>query len=170
MGADVSLSYRLIGVRPAFVGLFIFFLGAVVFSPGPACATVRNVVSDCGATGNGVDDDTPHINSCIALLQPGDTLLFPCGTYRTTAQLTVDVTDVTVDGSGCAIVKDTYSNSGTPTGRVMVIGGNGTSLYATYGPAVPLSAAASELSTSFTTISSLGVAPGDYVYVCQGVG
>src|SRR5690242_635082 len=164
----INLRWRLIGVRFAFGGLLVLFLVAAILHPSPACATVRNVVSDCGATGNGVDDDTPHINSCIALLQPGDTLLFPCGTYRTTAQLTVGVTDVTVDGSGCAIVKDTYSNSGTPTGRVMVIGGNGTSLYATYGPAVPLSAAAGELSTSFTTISSLGVGPGDYLYVCQG--
>jgi hypothetical protein len=104
-------------------------------------------------------------------MQPGDTLLFPCttsNTYLISSQLTINVTDVTVDGSSCAIIKDVYSNTGTPTGRIMVIGGNGTSLYATYGTAVAFSAAANELSTSFTTLSSLGVNPGDYVYLCQG--
>jgi hypothetical protein len=48
----------------------------------------------------------------------------------------------------------------------MVIG-NGAFL-GSYGTAVALSATANELSTSFTTVSSVGVNAGDYVYVSQG--
>jgi len=124
-----------------------------------------------GALGDGIHNDTLNINSAIAALQPGDTLLFPCttnSTYLITSQLTINVSDVTVDGSGCAIIKDQYSNTGTPTGKIMVVGGTGISIDANYGSAVALSAVANELSTSFTTVSSLGVNPGDYVYLCQG--
>lgn len=135
-----------------------------------AFATVQNVLN-YGAKGDGTTDDTTAIKRAIAALQPGDTLLLPCttsNTYLISSQLTINVTDITVDGSSCAVIKDTYSNTGTPQGKIMVIGGNGTSIEATYGPAVALSATASELSTSFTTQTSLGVNPGDYVYICQG--
>src|SRR5213594_1023631 len=37
-----------------------------------------------------------------------------------------------------------------------------------YGPAVSLIATANDLAASFTTVSSLGVAAGDYVYLHQG--
>lgn len=151
--------------------LLIFALTIFALCPSAVLATVQNV-ENYGAKGdNGVTNDTGPISTAISLLQPGDTLLFPCTTgniYVITSQLTINVPDVTVDGSGCAIIKDTFSNSGTPTGKIMLIGGNGSSIYATYGPAVVLSTTANELATSFTTASSLGVSPGDYVYLCQG--
>src|SRR5207248_2033767 len=99
---------------------------------------------------------------CVALA-PGDTLLFPCGTYLTTSQLLISVSSVTIDGSGCATIHD----AGSGTSAVLVIGANETTM-PSYGPAVALSATANELATSFTTVSSLGVGPGDYVYIHQG--
>lgn len=155
--------------RSVFGSLPLLALAAFAICP-PTYATVRNVLS-YGAVGDGVHDDTGNINSAIAALAPGDTLLFPCttsNTYLISSELWINVPDVTIDGSGCAKIRDTHSNTGTPTGEIMVIGGNGSRIDATYGTAVALSAVANELSTSFTTASSPGVSPGDYVYLCQG--
>ena len=131
----------------------------LLFMPAPASATIRNVQS-YGAKGDGATDDTAAINNAIAALQPGDTLLFPCtanSIYAINGQLTINVTNVTVDGSGCAIIQDAAAS-----GNILVIGNIST------GTAVALSAVAYELSTSFTTTSPLGVNPGDYVYIHQG--
>jgi Pectate lyase superfamily protein len=128
-------------------------------TPAPASATIRNVQS-YGAKGDGTTDDTAAINSAIAALRPGDTLLFPCtsnSTYLINGQLSINVTNVTVDGSSCAIIQDIAAS-----GNIFVIGNIST------GPAIALFAVAYELSTSFTTTSPLGVNPGDYVYIHQG--
>jgi Bacterial Ig domain/Purple acid Phosphatase, N-terminal domain/Immunoglobulin domain len=125
--------------------------------------TIINVLN-YGATGNGTNDDTAAIKNAIAALQPGDTLLFPCtanSTYLVTSQLTINISNVTVDGSSCAILHNTSS------GAVMVIGGSGNG-NPNYGPAVALSVTANELAASFTTASSLGVAAGDYLRLQQG--
>jgi hypothetical protein len=114
-----------------------------------------------GATGNGTTNDTAAINKAIAALIPGDTLLFPCGTYLTTSQLFINATGVTVNGSSCATIHNTSS------GTVMVIGGTGTGV-PSYGTAVALSSTADELATSFTTVSSLGVSAGSYVLLQEG--
>ena len=42
-----------------------------------------------GATGNGTTDDTAAINSAIAALTPGASLVFPCGTYLVSSQLSI---------------------------------------------------------------------------------
>ena len=118
-------------------------------------------VLNYGATGNGSTNDTSAINSAISALQPGDTLLFPCGTYLTTSQLTLNLSNITIDGSSCATIHNTSS------GTVLAIGGNGNG-NPNYGSAVALSATANELATSFSTTSSLGVSPGDYVLLQQG--
>jgi Ricin-type beta-trefoil lectin domain-like/HYDIN/CFA65/VesB-like, Ig-like domain len=118
-------------------------------------------VAAFGATGNGTTDDTAAIKGAIAALVSGGTLLFPCGTYLTSSQLFINVNNVTVDGSGCATIRNISS------GTLMVIGGSGNG-NPNYAPAVALSAAASELATSFTTVSSLGVNPGDYLLLQQG--
>jgi len=125
--------------------------------------SILNVLN-FGATGNGSTDDTAAINSAIAALQPGDTLLFPCtssSTYLLSSQLTINISNVTVDGSSCAILRNTSS------GTVFSIGGSGNG-NPNYGPAVALSATANELATTFSTVSSLGVAPGDYLLLQQG--
>jgi hypothetical protein len=124
-----------------------------------AGATVN--VQNYGATGNGTADDTVAINSAIAALTSGATLFFPCGTYLITSQLSINSSNVAIDGGSCAIIHDTAS------GTVMVIGGSGNG-NPNYGSAVALSATANELATSFTTVSSLGVAAGDYVRLQQG--
>ncbi len=120
-------------------------------------------VTSFGATGNGTTDDTAAIKNAIATLTSGATLLFPCGTYRTTSALTLNLSNVTVDGSGCAVIRNTSSG----TAGILVIGGSGNG-NPNYGPAVALSSRASELATGFTTNSSLGVSAGDYVLLQQG--
>ena len=143
--------------RSCLVPFFVLLLGLSLSQ-----AAVRDVTA-YGATGNGTNDDTNAINRAIAELVPGDTLLFPCGTYLTTSQLLISVSGVTIDGSGCATIHDV----GSGISSVLVIGANGTTM-PSYGPAVALGATAKELATSFTTVSSLGVSPGDYVYIHQG--
>ena len=125
--------------------------------------TIINVLN-YGAIGNGSTDDTTAVNSAIAALQPGDTLLFPCtssSTYLLSSQLTLNISNFTVDGSTCAILHNISS------GAVMVIGGSGNG-NPNYGPAVALSSTANELATTFSTVSSLGLAPGDYLLLQQG--
>ena len=134
---------------------------ATISLSGSGSGTGSINVTSYGATGNGTTDDTAAVKNAIAALKSGYTLLFPCGTYLTTAALFINVGNVTVDGSGCATIHNTSS------GTIMVIGGSGNG-NPNYGPAVALSAAATELATSFTTVSSLGVNPGDYVLLQQG--
>jgi len=129
-------------------------------STGPGTTATINVLN-YGATGNGSTDDAAAINDAIAALSPGDTLLFPCGHYLITSQLSVSTTNVAIDGSNCAVIQGAAAN-----GNIMVVGNS--SFMGSYGPAVALSATANELDTSFTTVSNLGVAAGDYIYISQG--
>src|SRR6266481_7257567 len=149
-----------------FTAIVLLLIGAAVWlhtsNLFPRAATTPPInVMNYGATGNGTSDDTAAINSAISALRPGDTLSFPCGTYLTTSQLTINTSNVTVDGGSCAIIRNTAS------GTIMVIGVSGNSI-PNVGPAVPLSTTANELDTSFTTVSILGAAPGDYVALLQG--
>ncbi len=57
--------------------------------------TVINVTA-FGATGNGSTNDTAAINNAIAALTPGATLLFPCGTYLITSQLSLSTSSPSV--------------------------------------------------------------------------
>src|SRR5262249_4406643 len=135
---------------------------ATFVSSGPPVSNGRLIdVTTLGAKGNGTNDDTAAIKNAIATLTSGDTLLFPSGTYPTTSQLFINVSNVTVDGASCATIRNTSS------GTIMVIGGSGNG-NPNYSSAVALSATANELATSFTTVSSLGVTPGDYVRLQQG--
>jgi hypothetical protein len=128
---------------------------------GTTTASQTIKVTDYGATGNGTTDDTAAINSAIVALTSGATLFFPCGTYLTTSQLSITTPNVTVDGGGCAVIHGAAAG-----GNILVIGNS--AFLGSYGPAVALSASANELSASFTTVSNLGVSPGDYVYLSQG--
>ena len=123
----------------------------------PALATTRNVKTNCGAAGNGTTNDTAAINTCIGQLVPGDTLLFPVGTYLVTSQLTINLSNITVDGSSnTAIIHNTSGGTGIRFGQDSL------------GSAIALSATANEGATSFTTTSNLGVSTGNYVYLKQG--
>jgi len=159
-------------LNPAYLaGLFAFLTFCLISVPSSANATIRNVQT-YGAKGDGTTDDTAAIYSAILALQPGDTLLFPCtanNTYVITAQLTINQTaggvplsNVTVDGSSCAIIRGTASGT-----ALIVIGGSGNG-NPNYGPPVQLYAPANELAASFTTASPLGVTAGDYVRLQQG--
>src|SRR2546428_7957400 len=125
---------QFIPARSVLATHLILLFTAFALCPCPVYATVRDVTKPpYNAAGDGVTDDTTAITTAIEAMQPGDTLLFPCttsSTYLINSQLTIIqnshgvlLSDVTVDGSGCAIIKDQYSNTGTPTGKIMVIGG-----------------------------------------------
>jgi len=47
-----------------------------------------NVKTEYGAHGDGVTDDTDHINSAIAAAASGDVIYFPEGTYPASAGVT----------------------------------------------------------------------------------
>ena len=132
----------------------------------PAFGTVRNVQT-YGATGNGITNDSAAINSAIAALLPGDTLLFPCGAagiYAVNATFTVAVNNVTVQGS-----------TGCGGGQVQIQGTNasGYLLSAGHGgvtSSTPLLGDAAVGDTSFTaSVSALGgVAVGDFILLQEG--
>jgi hypothetical protein len=124
-------------------------------------AAVRDV-KKYGAAADGQRDATGAIKRAISTLQPGDTLLFPCGTYLTSSQLVVSVSHVTIEGSGCATIR----NGSSGNESILVIGANGTS-GPSFDPPVPLDNRATELATTFAA-SKLGVRAGDYVYIHQG--
>lgn len=131
----------------------------------PVWATVRNVQT-CGATGNGTTDDTAAIKTCINQLVSGDTLEFPAGTYKTTSQLVINVSSITVDGSSGAA---TIVGAGGLTSSILRIGQSGFgNTNAALGSPVALSATANEGATSFATIASLGASIGSLVYLQQG--
>jgi len=140
-------------------GSLVIIFALLLYTLPSSAQTI--VVTSYGATGNGTTDDTAAINNAIAALTGGATLLFPCGTYLVTSMLTLGISNVTVDGSNCATIHNTGS------GAVMAISGSGNG-NPNYGPAMALSAVANELAASFTTVGSLNVATGDYVYLREG--
>ena len=146
-------------------GLFACLILSMLSSPATASATTWNVQqTPCNATGNGTTDDTAAINTCIGNLQQGDTLLFPQGTYKITSSLVIDVANVTVDGSS-----NTATILAAFSGVMLEFGNpNGFCIGCSLGPSVSLAFTASELWPGFITSSSLGVNPGDYLYIHQG--
>lgn len=134
--------------------VFIFF--AVSLS-----ATVRNVKTTCGATGNGSTNDLAAINTCEGMLVSGDTLEFPAGTYAISAGLNpITVSNVIIDGSNnTASIKATFSG-----GVIMTVGTNSLS------SSSPLLAATADQATSFTVSSAFasGLTAGSLVYIWEG--
>jgi hypothetical protein len=120
--------------------------------------TVRNVQTNCGATGNGSTDDTAAINTCIGQLVSGDTLLFPAGTYKTTSTLTITVSNVIVDGSNnTATIKCNGGTSCLNLGNSSLTG------------STPLTADALTGVTSFQgNVSTLSITAGSYVELEEG--
>jgi pectate lyase-like protein len=125
-------------------------------------------VTNYGAVGDGSHDDTSAINSAIGALQPGDTLLFPCGAsgvYKVTSGLrAIQVQNVTIAGAtGCASgrvqIRGAFSG-----GNLFAIGGGGLSSGAL------LLQNQSYLDKSFqTSVSTVGgLSSGDYVLLQQG--
>lgn len=62
----------------------------------------RVSVKDFGAVGDGVTDDTAAINSAISSLTAGATVYFPAGTYSCSANIEVNVSNITLLGEGRA--------------------------------------------------------------------
>lgn len=137
------------------------YLLLVLFAVRPAVPKTTVVsVASYGATGNGTTDDTAAINRAIAALAPGQTLLFPCGTYLLSAALIpINKSNVQVVGPSlsCATLHARSSNKFT----VFTVTGGGLS------PSKKL--AADVLPNTFTLVSGgageLGLAAGDYVLI-----
>lgn len=88
---------------------------------------LRDVVSvkDFGAVGNGVADDTAAINSAL-LASPA--VFLPTGTYRTTAPITLNDSNILVGAGITSVIKNITGSSViqsiTPTGaRIFHVGG-----------------------------------------------
>jgi hypothetical protein len=58
-------------------------------------------VKDFGAVGDGVTDDTVAIQAAIDSLTNGGVVFIPSGAYITTAELSINVPGVTIQGQGC---------------------------------------------------------------------
>lgn len=161
--SGTSLRWKLVYLATFFAGLTLCALSM----SASASATTWNVQQPpCNATGNGTTDDAAAINTCIGNLQPGDTLLFPQGTYLIKSSLAIDVANVIVDGSSNTA---TILADATLTGAMLRFGNpSGFCVGCSLGPSVSLAFTAGELFPGFTTTSSLGVGAGDYVYITQG--
>jgi hypothetical protein len=61
------------------------------FAQGPTqqSSGTLNVISDCGAKGNGSSDDASAIQACINQAGPGQTVYFPNGTYNLSRSLNI---------------------------------------------------------------------------------
>lgn len=57
-------------------------------------------ISDYGATGDGIDDDTEAIQSALSSASPGDMVYFPSGTYKITNGLSSSVPNIELRGEG----------------------------------------------------------------------
>lgn len=82
-------------------------------------------VMDFGAVGNGVADDTAAIQAAInyaAAQTVPPTVIFPAGTYKTTASLTITTSYITLQGAGSRVVLS-YTGSGA---AILVGAGIGT--------------------------------------------
>ncbi len=159
-----NVLFKSIPRPPVLATLLVLVLAAIGLCPSPAYATVWNVKTNCGAMGDGNNDDTNAIKTCIGNLNPGDTLDFPQGTYKITSSLVIDVANVTVDGSS-----NTATILAAFSGNMLELGNpGGFCVGCCLGPSVSLSFTAGELYPSFTTSSSLGANAGDYVYISEG--
>ncbi len=121
-----------------------------------AAGVIRDVKTNCGALGDGANDDTAAINTCISQLAPGDTLLFSCGTYKVSSQLTLP-NNVVADGKSCAVIK------GTVGGGNLILESGGIS------SSTPLTANSSVGDTTFqANLAAIGLVSGDYAFLEEG--
>lgn len=114
-------------------------------------------VEDYGAVGDAVADDTAAIQAAIDAASA--VVLFPAGTYRTTATLTLR-SGLRLEGHGA-----TLDISDVPQGGV--VSTNAIGLYAagTYAEPVALTADAAQGSTTLTVTSTAGITAGDRIKV-----
>ncbi len=107
------------------------FLSALFATP--ALATEVNPVL-YGATPNDGQDDSASLQATLDVLQPGDTVVFPPGTYHTNKQLFISgKSGVTVDGRGATLVSTdptksaiTVQDSSNVTIKSLDLQGSGT--------------------------------------------
>lgn len=95
--------------RRGFLALAAVAGGSIALKMNTAEAVTRNV-KDFGARGDGRADDSAAIRAAIYACWPGDTLVFPGGTYRVTTQVR-PADGLTLDfQSGAKIVQDGHEH------------------------------------------------------------
>jgi Putative Ig domain len=144
---------------PKLSGSRALTITVAVAGPPPGAVVVTNF----GAIGNGITDDTGAIDAAIATLQANQILYFPCGAYAISAALsTIGLNGVTIEGAtssggNCATLKLVSGTSFT----ALTIAGQGLGS--------PQNLVADTTSNTFTVatggIASAGIAPGSYVLV-----
>ena len=137
---------------------------SITWSPGvsggiPIYANGRNAVTDDGATGDGIADDTAEIQSCINNTAAGTACYLPAGTYKITSQLNIYAGKV-LRGAGVTSKIISYGTTGD-----IIRMGTGSE-----GSLINISSGYTKDSTSLTfadaaTISSIAI--GDYIVVVQ---
>src|SRR3989338_7085776 len=135
------------------------------WSPGipggiPNYSATRNAVTQHGAVGDGITDDTFAIQSCINALTSMQVCYLPPGTYKVTSQLNMFTAQTALRGAGANSKIISYS----PSGDIINMGSG------SEGSLINISSGYTKDSTSLTfadaaTISSILV--GDYIVVVQ---
>ena len=135
------------------------------WSPGipggiPNYSATRNAVTQHGAAGDGITDDTAAIQSCINALTSMQVCYLPSGKYRVTSQLNMFTAQTALRGAGANSKIISYS----PSGDIINMGSG------SEGSLINISSGYTKDSTSLTfadaaTISSILV--GDYIVVVQ---
>ena len=125
----------------------------------PTYSVGRNAVTDDGAVGDGVADDTAEIQSCIDNTSTGTACYLPAGTYKVTAQLNIYTSKV-LRGAGLTTIIKSYGTTGD-----IIRMGTGSE-----GSLINISSGYTKDSTSLTftdaaAISSIAI--GDYIVVVQ---
>lgn len=116
------------GPGPGFPAASSFVGGALCNGGDAGCYPFNVRDPPYGAAGDGAADDTGPIQSALtAAIAAGGSVLFPCGTYKTTSTLNVaNASHVTILGTdrGCVTIR-----AATPTFDILTI--SGTSNYLT---------------------------------------
>src|SRR5260370_1393592 len=97
-----------------FVGAAVWLSTSNLFPRADTTPPIN--VMNYGATGNGTTDDTPAMITVDVLIGRGDVVRFVSHGNVRVSQLTINTSNVTVDGGSCAIIRNTAS------GTIMVIG------------------------------------------------
>lgn len=82
----------------------------------PTYVIARNAVTDHGAIGDGVADDTVAIQACINALTANQACYLPAGIYKVTSELTMATNYTALRGEGITSKIISYGTTGSIIG------------------------------------------------------
>jgi len=127
----------------------------------PTYPATRNAVTDDGAVGDGITDDTAAIQSCINNLTANQACYLPPGTYRVSSQLNMLASNTVLRGAGANSKIIRY---GTNAGDIISLGAGNE------GSFINISSGYTKGSTSLIFPDALAISSilvGDYIVVVQ---